>query len=227
MTVASRGMRSAIAAKTCAARSGSPSAGGAGGAGGRATGAGVPGARRQRAQELGADRPGRCQQRQIGAAPVHLGRVVADHRDHRAGLDERPGDERVLPEHRRADGEHDVVRRQHLAQARAVGRQVTGEQRVILREPGARAERLLEDRTARAARPARRAPATCRDRRRPPRPRAPGSARGRRALRARRRRRRRRRDSAPPGAGPRARPARPRRQPSRPSGRSPAPGRCR
>ena len=64
----------------------------------------------------------------------------------RAGLDERPGDERVLPEHRRADGEHEVVRRQRLAQADAVGRQVAGEQRVILREPGARAERLLPDR---------------------------------------------------------------------------------
>ena len=85
--------------------------------------------------------------RELGRAPVHLGRVLADHRDARPRLDERARDERVLAEHRRADDdEHDVVRRERLAQARPVGRQVAGEERVVLREPGARAERLLPDR---------------------------------------------------------------------------------
>ena len=40
------------------------------------------------------------------------------------------------------------MRRERLAQADAVGRQVAGEERMILREAGARAERLLPDRAA-------------------------------------------------------------------------------
>ena len=100
------------------------------------------------ARKLGADGPGRREQREVGGAAVHLGGIAADHRDDGARLDERARDERVLPEHGRADREHEVVGRERLAQADAVGRQVTGEERVILGEAGARAERLLPDRAA-------------------------------------------------------------------------------
>ena len=52
----------------------------------------------------------------------------------------------VLTEHRRADGENDVVRRECLPQARPVGGQVAGEEGMILGEPGSAAEGLLPDR---------------------------------------------------------------------------------
>ena len=107
----------------------------------------------------------------------------------------------------------------------AVGRQVAGEQRVILREPGARAERLLPDRA--------REPLGQRDERLPglgvvgarPDDERRARARRRRAPRARRRRRRRRprraHDAARRGALVRLAGLG---EPSRPSARSRAPG---
>ena len=62
------------------------------------------------------------------------------------GLVERPGDEGVLPERRRPYHEDSVEWLEDGAQLGPVGRQVTGEARVVLREPGPRAERLLPDR---------------------------------------------------------------------------------
>ena len=103
-------------------------------------------ARRHDPRELGAHGRGMREHRDVRRASVHLGRILADHGDPRPGLDERPGMVGVLPEHRRADGEHDVVRRECLPQARAVGGQVAGEEGVILGEPGSAAEGLLPDR---------------------------------------------------------------------------------
>ena len=77
ITIALRGMRSAIAAKTCAARSGSPAAGGAGGGGRRERRGGAPRARRHDARELGARRPpGGASTARSARAAVHLGRVA-------------------------------------------------------------------------------------------------------------------------------------------------------
>ena len=77
---------------------------------------------------------------------MDLGRVPAHHRDTCSRLDERACHERVLPEDRGADGEHDIVRRERLTQPYPIGRQVTREEGVVLREAGAGAERLLPDR---------------------------------------------------------------------------------
>ena len=79
-----------------------------------------------------------------------LGGLVGDDRDARARRDERAGHEGVLAEHRGTDGEDEVVARERLAQARAVGRQLAGEGRVVLREAGARPEGLLPDGRAEA-----------------------------------------------------------------------------
>jgi len=50
-----------------------------------------------------------------------------------------------MPERGRADDEDEVVPGQRLAKCAASGRQVTGELRMILREPGSSAERFLPD----------------------------------------------------------------------------------
>ena len=77
---------------------------------------------------------------------MRLDRILRDHGEARLERSEAALHVGVLAQHRPADHEHDVVRRKPLAQARAVGGKVTGEETVILREPGARAERLLPDR---------------------------------------------------------------------------------
>ncbi len=74
-----------------------------------------------------------------------LARLVREHGEARARLDERAGHERVLPEHRRTDREHQVVAAQGVAQPVAGRRQVPGEQLVILREAGPGTEALLVD----------------------------------------------------------------------------------
>ena len=56
-----------------------------------------------------------------------------------------PGNVGVLPERRRSDREHDVVRRQRLPQPRPVGGEVAGEEPVVLRKAGPAAEGLLPD----------------------------------------------------------------------------------
>ena len=124
-----------MAAKTWSTRSGPPAAGAAGG--------GQPGAERGRALacrhdrgELAADGARRPEQREIGRAPMNLGGIAADHRDSGPGIHERPRAEGVLPEDRRADRKHDVVWRECLAQACPICRQVTGEERMILRKAG-------------------------------------------------------------------------------------------
>ena len=78
-------------------------------------------ARRARAQTAA----GSAEDGQLGRAAVRLGRVVGDQRDARARLDERPRLVGVLAEHRRADGEHDVVARERPAQPRR-GRRAGG-----------------------------------------------------------------------------------------------------
>ena len=97
------------------------------------------------ARERRAHRPRRGEHREVGRAAMHLGRVLADHDDRGAGLDERPRREGVLPERRRADRDHEVVRLERLAEARPVGSEMPREQPVILREPRPSAERLLPD----------------------------------------------------------------------------------
>ena len=81
--------------------------------------------------------PGRREHREVGRAAVHLGRILAHHRDPRPRLDERAGGVRVLPEGRRADGEHDVVRRERrgAGAARSAGRWPAN-RRMILGEAG-------------------------------------------------------------------------------------------
>ena len=46
---------------------------------------------RHEPRELAADGARRCQQRELGSAPVHLGGVAADHRDSRPGFTNDPG----------------------------------------------------------------------------------------------------------------------------------------
>ena len=77
---------------------------------------------------------------------MHLVGIGADDGDPRARLGEPSRRVRRLPEHGRADDQQRVERRKRLAQARPVGGEKAGEQRMILREAGPRAERLLEDR---------------------------------------------------------------------------------
>ena len=146
-------------------------------------------------------------------------------RDPRAGVRERPGAYGRLPEDRRADDEHGVVRRELLAQPRPVGRQ---EARRTADGPAGsrRARRTTPGTPARRAAPrARRAPPTSRRRPRPRRRRT-------RATRASARNA----ASASTAAGSTAaarstrRPRRPRARPrparsSRPSARSRAPAR--
>ena len=144
----SAGSRSASAAITCAARSGSPAAVAAGGRGRhRRDGRPRPAGRGSRAASRGRPAPERPPRPGDGAVVGVLG-VVGDQRDHRAGLDQRARLERVLPEHRRAHREHEVVAGQHLPQAGPAGGEVPGELRVVLREPGAGGERLLPHRAA-------------------------------------------------------------------------------
>ena len=104
----------------------------------------------QALREGGADGGGAGDDRQLHRAVVGVLGVVGDQRDRRAGVDERALLVGVLAEHRGADGHHDVVAGQRLAQPRPAGGQVPGEQRVVLREAGARGERLLPDRGAQA-----------------------------------------------------------------------------
>jgi hypothetical protein len=53
---------------------------------------------------------------------------------------------RRLAKDRRAEDEYRIVRRQLLPQPRPVSREEAGEERMVLRKAGARAERLLEHR---------------------------------------------------------------------------------
>ncbi len=71
--------------------------------------------------------------------------IVADERDARPGLGEPASDEDGLTEHGRADDEHGIVWRERLPEPRPVGGEHARVERVILGEPGARSERLLED----------------------------------------------------------------------------------
>jgi hypothetical protein len=77
---------------------------------------------------------------------VDVVRVVGDERDPGARSGERARRVGHLPEDGCADDEQGVIRGQALAQPAPLRRQYAGEQRVILRKAGARAERLLEDR---------------------------------------------------------------------------------
>ena len=104
----------------------------------------------QALREGGAHGGGAGDDRELHRAVVGVLEVVGDQRDRRAGVDERALLVGVLAEHRGADGQHDVVAGQRLAQPRPAGGQVPGEQRVVLREAGARGERLLPDRGAQA-----------------------------------------------------------------------------
>jgi hypothetical protein len=74
--------------------------------------------------------------------------VVGHEHDRRPRLDERPRFVGVLPEHRGAHHQHQVVAAQRLAQPGPAGREVAGEQRVVLREARARREALLPHRAA-------------------------------------------------------------------------------
>src|SRR3954451_25078025 len=134
---ASTGRRSASAANTCPARSASPAAGGAG-AGGRSRAALAATPRSGPASGSARQAAGRGaragEHGEAGRAAVRLGRVLGDDRDPRAGLDERAGHVRVLAEGGGADGEHHVVAAERAPQPRAVGGQVAGEKRGVLRE---------------------------------------------------------------------------------------------
>ena len=101
---------------------------------------------RQHTYELRTEGRGSRQHGQVDRAAVGLGLVVGDHRHSRARLDERAGLVGVLPEHRRAHRQDQVVSRERPAQPPAPGRQVPREARVVLRKAGARAESLLPDR---------------------------------------------------------------------------------
>jgi hypothetical protein len=76
---------------------------------------------------------------------VHLVRVVADDGDRGAGGGEPARGEPGLAEDRGADDEQCVVGRERLAEPGPVGGEHTLIRRVVLRKPGAGAERLLED----------------------------------------------------------------------------------
>ena len=207
-----------------------PSAGGAGGAGGADGGGGVPVARRH-ALARARRRPaaGGCEhapdRRVLRCTSAGSSLTIA------TGVPASTNGPATYGYCRNTgapDREHEVVRRQRLPQARAVGRQVAGEQRVILREAGARAERLLPDRA--------REPLGQRDERLPRvgivgarpdderRARSAGDSSASSATAPASAAR----DCARRGAGA-ARSSRlaRRRQPSRPSARSRAPGRCR
>ena len=147
---------SASAASTWPARSGSPASGGAGGAG-VAAAATIRFAPRSTAPASAA---------QIAAGSP----ITASSTGLRCASSGSCGDarRRACPSRTsgpasygywrnapRADDEHDVVRRERVAQPGAAGGQVPGEQRVVLREAGPGAERLLPDRGRRGARPAR------------------------------------------------------------------------
>ena len=79
---------------------------------------------------------------------MHLGRVIADDAHTRAFLDEPSFGKGVLSKGWCSDDNDGVERGQCGAQAGAVGREVTGEERVVVRKAGSGAERLLENGTA-------------------------------------------------------------------------------
>jgi hypothetical protein len=81
---------------------------------------------------------------------VRLRRILGDDDQPRARLDERSLVVGILPQRAGADDDHDVEGRERLAQARAARGKVPGEARMVLREPGGAAERLLPDRAAQA-----------------------------------------------------------------------------
>ena len=83
---------------------------------------------------------------------MRLRRVVRDHDHPGAGFDERPQGERVLAEDRSSDAQDKVPAGQGRAKPGAVGREEAGKERVVLRETGASAERLLPDRAAQSFR---------------------------------------------------------------------------
>ena len=96
--------------------------------------------------QRGADGGGVAEHGELDGAAVRLLGVLGDDRHPRARARQRPGIERVLAQRAGADHEHDVVGGEHLAQPRATGGQVAGEPRMVLREAGLAAERLLEHR---------------------------------------------------------------------------------
>ena len=227
--IASRGRRSASAASTWPARSGSPRRGGRAARAGarRAVGRGP---RVDRRGQRGADRRRLAEHGEVGGAAVRLGRVLGDDRDRASPASTSgPGVVGVLAEGARADDEDGVVRGEHLAQPRAAGRQVPGEARMVLRKAG------LAPRTAPARRGSRAAPQARRARpsRSAPSAPAPTTMRGRVGAREQVARARRRRPGRrPPSAAARAGPSdlvrlRRRARPSRPSARSRSPGRGR
>ena len=144
-TIASGGRRRASAEKTCADVSGPSVAAGSGdhlghGGGRRAL------ARRETGDERLARRPDGGEHDQLRGAAVRLVGVVGDHRDPCVRAVERPRHERVLAERRRADHEDGVERLEDGTEPGPIGRQVAREPRMVLREPGPGAERLLPDR---------------------------------------------------------------------------------
>ncbi len=144
--IASRGRRSASAARTWPARSG-PSGGGS-----RAVRRGVigPGRASDGVRERRADRVGRAQHGELDGAAVRLLGILRDEHQTRRRLHQRAWVVRVLADRAGADDQHRVVGLERLAQAGAARGQVAGEQRVVLREAGLSAERLLEDRAVQA-----------------------------------------------------------------------------
>ena len=96
--------------------------------------------------KLAANGCGRREDRELGGAPLDLVGVVAHECDPRIGLGERSGRIRRLAEDRRAEDEERVKRLELVAEPGAIrGKDATVEP-VVLREPGASAERFLEDR---------------------------------------------------------------------------------
>ena len=86
----------------------------------------------------------RCHDRKLARAAVGLGRIGGDHRHARARRHRRLRLlEQVQPKRVGPNDEHEVVRLERLAHQPPAPVQMPGEQRVVLREPGARAERLL------------------------------------------------------------------------------------
>ena len=80
---------------------------------------------------------------------MRLRLIGGEHRDARLRLDESDGlVEQVGAERVRADRQHHVVPGQRVVQQATLPREVSGEQRVILREPHTPRERLLPDRAA-------------------------------------------------------------------------------
>ena len=192
-TIASRGRRSASACRTWPARSGSPGGGGSG-----TLRSGGARARLDELRERQADGAGIAEHGDVDGAAVCLLGVLRDHREPGSGVHERALVVRVLAERAGADDQHRVVGRERLPQPRAARRQVTGEQRVVLREARRAAERLLEHGAVQAARRASEAAAV-------PVRAGPGDDRGRtveRAPPARRRRPDRRRRERSSRCGP-------------------------